>query len=95
MDYLAIREAYKLAYHKWDQFQQKLCGLLDCEFAELEEKLTEVRSDRRWAGLIQEYAQLHLTLDAADRRWEIAQAFVARSNAINAQLNKDIALLDC
>ena len=96
MDYLSVREAYKLAFHKWDACQKLLCERFGCTFAELEQKLLEARQDRRFEPLIQQYAKLGFELDAASDRWDIMQAAQARRTAsATAQINRDLAALDC
>ena len=67
MDYLQIREDYKLAYHRWEQCAEKLCQMLHCDFATLEQALLVPRCHRH-AALVQEYARLGIALDQASDR---------------------------
>ena len=39
MDFLQIREDYKLAYHRWEQCAERLCVALNCNFGDLEAAL--------------------------------------------------------
>lgn len=96
MNYLSVREAYRVAFHKWDACQKLLCERFGCEFAGLEQKLLEARKDRSMEPLIQQYAQLGIELDAASDRWDIVQAAQARKTAAAvAQVNRDLAYLEC
>ena len=96
MDYLSVREAYKLAFHRWDAAQKRLCELFHCDFAALEQALLEARAERRYDALITEYARLSFELDKASDAWDIAQQHAARRTAAaNAQLNRDLANIDC
>jgi len=96
VDYLSVRETYKLAFHRWDAYQKLLCERFGCDFADLEQKLLEARKDRRVEPMIQQYAKLGIELDAASDHWDIMQATQARRTAsATAQLNRDLAALDC
>jgi hypothetical protein len=96
MDYLSVREAYRVAFHKWDACQKQLCERFGCEFAELDQKLLEARKDRRLEPLIQNYAKLGIELDVASDRWDIIQAAQARKTAAAiAQVNRDLANIEC
>lgn len=97
MDYLAIREDYKLAYHRWLNFNQRLMELFAVEGdAALETAMLQARTDKRHLAELAEYARLGFALDAAGDRWDTAQAFQARRTAeVSAQVNKDISLLEC
>lgn len=95
MDYLSTREAYKIALHRWANFQQRLIELTGARDAgELETKLLEQRD--RLAGPIAEYGRLDEALDLACRRFDAAQLLLAkRTAAATAQVNRDLQLLDC
>jgi hypothetical protein len=54
------------------------------------------RTDTRHLAELAEYARLGFALDVAGDRWDTAQAFQARRTAeVIAQVNKDIAYLEC
>ena len=91
MDYLQIRENYKLAYGRWEQCAEKLCQMLHCDFATLEQALL-VPSGHRHAALVQEYARLGIALDQASDRWDTAQLLQSRATAA---VNRDLLLLEC
>lgn len=95
MDYLAIRETYKIALHRWANFQQRLIQRTGAQDAgELEEMLLQNR--HRLAGPIAEFARLDHELDEASRKWEAAQLLQAkRTAAATAQVNQDIRRLEC
>ena len=97
MDYLQIREDYKLAYHRWLNYNRKLMELFDVEGdAALETAMLQARTDKRHLAELAEYARLGFALDAAGDRWDTAQQFQARRTAeVIAQVNKDIAYLEC
>lgn len=96
MDFLGVREQYKLAFHRWDNMQKRLCELLHCDFPGLEQALLEARAKRRYDALIGEYACLSFELDKASDAWDIAQQHIARRTAAaTAQLNRDLANIDC
>jgi len=90
MDFLDVRERYKIAFHQWDRSQEQLCQRLGCTFATLEQKLLEARNDPRHAAAIADYGRLSAALDQASSAWDTAQVFLARR-----QLDKDLALIDC
>ena len=95
MDYLSTREAYKIALHRWANFQQRLIETTGARDAsDLELKLLEQRD--RLAGPIAEFARLDGELDKASQRFEAAQLLQAkRTAAATAQVNKDLQLIDC
>lgn len=95
MDYLSCREAYKIALHRWANFQRRLIETTGARDAgDLETKLLEQRD--RLAGPIAEFARLDGELDLASQRFEAAQLLLAkRTAAATAQVNRDLALLDC
>lgn len=91
MDFLQIREDYKLAYHRWEQCAEKLCQMLHCDFATLEQELL-VPSGHRQAALVQEYARLGIALDQVSDRWDTAQMLQSRATAA---VNRDLQLIEC
>jgi len=95
VDYLSTREAYKVALHRWANFQQRLIEATGSrDAADLERKLLEQRD--RLAGPIAEFARLDQALDLACRRFDAAQHLLAkRTAAATEQLNRDLQLLDC
>lgn len=96
MDYLIAREQYKLAFHKWDAMQKRLCELFHCSFPDLDQALLEARAERRYDALIAEYARLGFELDKASDAWDATQQHIARRTAAaTAQLNRDLASIDC
>ena len=90
MDFLQIREYYKLAYHRWEQCANRLCELLHCDFAGLEPALLEHHGRHR--ELTQQYARLGIALDVASDRWDTAQMLQSR---ITAAVNRDLQLIEC
>lgn len=90
MDFLDVRERYKIAYHRWDNAQGQLCRSLGCTFPTLEQAMLQARNDPRHSAAIAEYGRLSIALDQAASAWDTAQAFIARR-----QLDKDLALIDC
>jgi hypothetical protein len=95
VDFLQIRETYKIALHRWANFQQRLIEATGAhDAADLEVKLLEQRD--RLAGPIAEYGRLDEALDKASRNWETAQLLLAkRTAAATAQVNRDLQSLDC
>lgn len=94
MDYLASREAYKVALHRWANFQQRLIEATGArDAADLERKLLEQRD--RLAGPIAEFARLDQALDLACRRFDDQLLLAKRTAAATEQLNRDLELLDC
>jgi hypothetical protein len=91
MDFLQIREDYKLAYHRWEQCAEKLCHILHCDFATLEQALL-VPSGHRHAALVQEYARLGIALDQASDKWDTAQMLQSRATAA---VNRDLQTVEC
>ena len=91
MDFLQIREDYKLAYGRWEQCAEKLCQMLHCDFATLEQALL-VPSGHRHAALVQEYARLGIALDQASDRWDTAQLLQSRATAA---VNRDLQTIEC
>ncbi len=91
MDFLQIREDYKLAYHRWEQCAKKLCQMLHCDFTTLEQALL-VPSGRRHTELVQEYVRLSIALDQASDRWDTAQMLQSRATAA---VNRDLQLIEC
>jgi hypothetical protein len=85
-DYLACRERYKTAYHRWDNYARHLCELFGCSFADLEQAILQARTERRHLAEIAEYARLSNLLDAASDEWDRAQQHILR---------RDLELLDC
>ena len=97
MDYLQIREDFKLAYHRWLNYNRKLTELFDAEDdAALETAMLQARTDKRHLAELAEYARLGFALDAAADKWDIAQQWQARRTAaVVAQVNKDFAAIEC
>ena len=97
MDYLAAREAYKLSYHKWLNMQQRLKELFHAtDDGDLELAMLEARGQRRHLDLLNQYAQLSAAFDKAGDQWDTVQEQQARRTAeVIAQVNKDIAYLEC
>lgn len=97
MDYLQIRENYKLAYHRWLAFNRRLMNLFDVEGdAALEGAMLKARADRRHLELLSEYARLGHEFDAAGDRWDAAQEHQARRTAaVIAQVDRDHSLIEC
>lgn len=95
MDYLSVRENYKVALHRWANFRQRLIDKTGArDAAELEILLTEQR--HRLAGPIAEFARLDQALDQASQQWEAVQlAQAKRTAAATAQINRDIRRLEC
>ena len=93
MDFLQIREEYRLAYHRWEQCANHLCTLLHCDFGDLEQCLLE--SGRHYGQLVQQYSRLGIALDKASDRWDTAQMLQARATLATNQLNHDLQLLEC
>jgi len=86
VNYLQKREAYKLAYHRWDNYARHLCDLFACSFADLEQHILQARTERRHLEEIAEYARLSNMLDVASDEWDAAQQRILR---------RDLELLDC
>lgn len=86
MNYLLKREAYKIAFARWDHAARELCELFGCSFADLEEHLLQARATKQHADRIADYARLGLELDQASDQWDAAQRYV---------LNRDLSLIDC
>jgi hypothetical protein len=96
MDYLQIREDYKLAYHRWLNFNQRLMDLVDVVGdAALETAMLKARSEKRHLELLNEYSRLGYAFDAAGDKWDAAQQWQARRTAVAAQVNKDFSLIEC
>jgi hypothetical protein len=97
MDYLQIREDYRLAYHRWLNFNQRLMGLFDVVGdAALETAMLKARSEKCHLELLNEYSRLGYEFDAAGDRWDAAQQWQARRTAAAvAQVNKDLSLIEC
>jgi hypothetical protein len=95
MNYLQIREDYKLAYHRWEACAHRLCELFRCDFATLEEELLGAMTTRKHQALIQQYARLGIELDKASDRWDTAQLLQARNTAAANAMRRDLQLLDC
>jgi hypothetical protein len=95
MDYLSARENYKVALHRWGNFQQRLIELTGARDAgDMEVKLVEQHA--RLAGPIAEFGRLDQALDLASRKWEAAQLLLAkRTAAATAQVDRDLQLIDC
>lgn len=90
MNYLQIREQYKLAYHRWDNYARHLCDLLGCSFADMEQRLLEARTRKTLTAEANEWARLSFELDRASDAWDTAQDHMARQ-----ALRRDFASLDC
>lgn len=97
MDYLQIRENYRLSYHRWLNFNQRLMELFDVVGdAALETAMLKARSEKRHLELLNEYSRLGYEFDAAGDKWDAAQQWQARRTAAAvAQVNKDLSLLEC
>ena len=97
MDYLQIRENFKLAYHRWLNYNRKLMELFDVVGdAALETAILQARTNKRHLPELAEYARLGVALDAADKQWDTAQQWQARRTAaVVAQVNRDISRLEC
>ncbi len=97
MDHLQIRENFKLAYHRWLNYNRKLMELFDVEGdAALETAILQARTNKRHLAELAEYARLGVALDAADKQWDTAQQWQARRTAaVVAQVNRDISRLEC
>ena len=97
VDYLQHRENYKLAYHRWLNFNRRLMELFDVEGdAALETAMLQARTDKRHLAELAEYARLGYALDAAGDKWDAAQQWQARRTAATiAQVNKDFATIEC
>ena len=98
MDYLSAREQFKLAMARWvnhGRHLQQLLGAAD-DGAALEDAILEARQSRRFAEAISEYGRLGAVLDQASRQWDAAQERQLRRTAqAQAQLNRDLQLLEC
>lgn len=81
MDYLSIREQYRIAYGRWERCANQLCELLGCDFANLETALLYASPHQRRQSLVDEYTKLGLELDRASDKWDTAQALQARFTA--------------
>jgi hypothetical protein len=80
VDYLSARENYKVALHRWGNFQQRLIELTGARDAgDMEVKLVEQHA--RLAGPIAEFGRLDQALDLASRKWEAAQLLLAKRTA--------------
>jgi hypothetical protein len=97
VDSLQIRENFKLAYHRWLNYNRKLMELFDVAGdAALETAMLQARTEKRHLAELGEYARLGLALDAAEDRWDAAQQWQARRTAaVVAQVNKDFAAIEC
>lgn len=95
MDFLRIREEYKIAYHRWENCANELCTIFHCDFANLEMALLGARGNHRHMALIQEYARLGIALDAAADRWDTAQLLQSRLTAATQQVNHDLKTIEC
>lgn len=97
MDYLQHRENYKLAYHRWLNYNRRLMELFEVEGdAALETAMLQARTERRHLTELAEYARLGYALDAAGDKWDAAQQWQARRTAATiAQVNKDHQLIEC
>ena len=93
MDFLQLREDYKIAYGRWEQCANRLCELMHCDFGTLEQALLEQGGRHR--ELVQQYARLGIALDKANDRWDTAQMLQARATAAASQLNHDFRHLEC
>jgi len=97
VDYLQIREDFKLAYHRWLNYNRRLMELFDVVGdAALETAMLRARTDKRHLTELAEYARLGLALDAAEDRWDAAQQWQARRTAaVVAQVNRDHQSIEC
>lgn len=97
MDFLAIREEYKLAFHRWRNFQDRLKEQLGVATDwELEEQLLHIRDGHKLWPMATEYSRLTLAFDQASDRWDTAQMWQARRTAACiAQLDRDVKAIDC
>jgi hypothetical protein len=97
MDYLRIREAYRLSYYKWLAYNRRLMELFGVEGdAALETAMLQARTDKRHLAELAEYARLGYALDAAGDKWDAAQQWQARRTAATiAQVDKDFATIEC
>jgi hypothetical protein len=86
VNYLASRENYKIAFHKWQTAQNNLCLALNCEHDELERSMLEARVEKIYDSLIEEYNKISIVFDRASTIWEKSQQMA---------LNHDIKHLDC
>jgi hypothetical protein len=97
VDYLKIRENYRVALVRWSRAEDQLKTLLGAtDAADLEMKLLDARRDRRLQEQISNFARLGIELDRASDQWDTAQMLQARKTAAaTAQLDKDLRALDC
>lgn len=86
MNYLQKREAYKVAFARWDYAARELCTMFGCSFADLEERLLQARTTRQHSDRISNYARLGQELDQASDQWDAAQAYALR---------RDLQAIDC
>jgi hypothetical protein len=89
-DYLGCREAYKIAYHKWDAASQELMKVFGCSFADLEQHLLEARGKGRMAANIHRYAELGIAFDEASTMLD-----AARDLQMQRMIDRDLAGVDC
>ena len=98
MDYLMVREQFKIAMARWvnhGRHLQQLLGAAD-DGPALDDAILEARQSRKFAEAISEYGRLGAVLDQASRQWDAVQARqVQRTAQAQAQLNRDLKLLEC
>lgn len=96
MEYLQIREDYKLAYYRWLNYNRHLMEVFDVEGdAALETAMLQARTEKRHLDLLSEYSRLGYEFDAAGDKWDSAQEWQARRTAVAAQVNKDFSRIEC
>ncbi len=92
MDYLSVRETYKVAHHRWLALNKQLLELFNVDDdATLELAMLKARTKRLHLEKIAEYAKLSLEYDKAADQWDSAQLL----QQANKQLNRDLSLLEC
>ena len=89
-DYLGCREAYKIAYHRWDAASQALMKAFGCSFADLEQHILEARTSGKMAESLQQYAELGVAFDDASTMLD-----AARDLQMQRMIDRDLAGVDC
>jgi hypothetical protein len=97
MDYLAVREHYRIAYHRWLSMNGRLMEVLGVVGdAALETAMLRARTEGQHLDLLDEYARLSIEFDRAADKWDAAQLWQSRRTvAAQRQVDRDLSLLEC
>lgn len=97
MDYLQLREEYKVALHRSCNYEAQLMERYGATCAaHLESLLQEQRSSPEVQAAISEMTRLDLELDKAADRYDTARMWAERrAAAAQKQLDKVFATTDC